>query len=60
MEIKKAKRVKVTGRPDLGFGEVLRIQESDGQHLADVAFQVGDLRILETYPSREWGVGVKP
>lgn len=45
------KRVKVNDRPDLGFGEVLRIQESAGQYMADVAFEVGNLRILETYPS---------
>ncbi len=51
MEIKEAKRVKVTARPELGLGEVLRIQESGGQYLADVAFQVGELRVLETYPS---------
>ncbi len=51
MEIEKAKRVRVNTRPELGFGEVLRIQESNGQYLADVVFQVGDLRILETYPS---------
>ena len=51
MDIKEAKRVKVTARPELGLGEVLRIQESGGQYLADVAFQVGELRVLEIYPS---------
>lgn len=51
MELQEMKRVKVNDRPELGFGEVLRIQESAGQYLADVVFQVGNLRILETYPS---------
>ena len=51
MDMKGTKRVRVYAQPERGLGEVLRVQESNGQYLADVVFQVGDLRILETYPS---------
>lgn len=42
--------VYVTGRQDLGTGEVLRVRESGGVYQADVAFETSDGRRLETFP----------
>lgn len=43
-------RVFVTGREELGVGEVLRIKEAGSVTQVDVAFEKGDERRLETFP----------
>jgi len=55
-------RVVVEGRPDLGAGEVVRIQEIGGAHQADVVFDRASGRLVETIlierlrPARDlWG-----
>jgi superfamily II DNA or RNA helicase len=48
--IQPGKKVSITDHEDLGVGEVLRIIESGGVAQADVAFENGDGRKLETFP----------
>lgn len=48
--IQVSQRVRVSGREDLGVGEVLRVAESGGGYQADVAFEGPDGRRLETFP----------
>src|SRR5262249_53914157 len=43
-------RVYVPGHEELGIGEVLRIAAAGGIYQADVAFEDGDRRRLETFP----------
>src|SRR5438552_900364 len=50
MTIQTNQRVYVQGYEDLGVGEVLRIAEAGGIYQADVAFEHGDGRRLETFP----------
>ncbi len=40
MDMHGTRRVRVNARPELGLGEVFRVQESANQYLADVVFQV--------------------
>ena len=42
--------VRVKGRPDLGVGEVLRVNEGGAEYRADVAFESPDGRRLGTLP----------
>jgi superfamily II DNA or RNA helicase len=42
-------RVRVQGRDDLGVGQVLRIAESGGVYQADIVFEHGEERRLETF-----------
>ncbi len=42
--------VRVKGRPELGVGEVLRVNEGGTEYRADVAFESPDGRRLETLP----------
>lgn len=48
--IQQSQRVFVAGREELGIGEVLRIIEAGGIPQADVAFENGEGRRLETFP----------
>jgi SNF2 family DNA or RNA helicase len=50
MELKEHTKVKVINRPELGSGEVLRIEERHGEHLVDVVFEKDGKRVLETFP----------
>jgi len=43
-------RVRVSGRYELGIGEVLRVSESGGLYVADVVFESRSGRRLETLP----------
>ena len=49
--IKSGNKVCVRERPDLGYGEVLRVSEKYGADVADVVFETDDGRRLETPPS---------
>ena len=49
-DIKEGEKVKIYGRPELGYGEVFRITERQGKSYADVVFQRDGQRVLETYP----------
>jgi len=51
MELKEHHRVKVSYRPDLGVGEIIRVQEKETEYLVDVAFEREGKRILETFPT---------
>ena len=44
-------RVRVSGRYELGIGEVLRLSETGGLYVADVVFESRSGRRLETLPS---------
>jgi len=48
--IKPGQHARLTGRPDLGAGEVLRVAEAYGSYQADVAFETESGRRLETVP----------
>ena len=48
--VKSGHRVTVKGKEDLGIGEVLRVAENYGTYVADVVFEYGDGRRLETVP----------
>ncbi len=48
--IKPGQHARLTGRPDLGVGEVLRVAETYGSHQADVVFETEGSRRLETVP----------
>lgn len=50
LAIKENTKVIAYARPDLGFGEVLRVMEKEGQYLVDVIFHKDGQRILETIP----------
>jgi SNF2 family DNA or RNA helicase len=50
MGIQANQRVYVPGHEELGIGEVLRIADAGGIYQADVAFEDGDGRRLETFP----------
>ncbi|HRZ58721.1 MAG TPA: hypothetical protein P5525_25045, partial [Candidatus Paceibacterota bacterium] len=43
-------RVRVSGRYELGIGEVLRVSETGGLYVADVVFESRAGRRLETLP----------
>jgi superfamily II DNA or RNA helicase len=48
--IKTGQHARLTGRPDLGAGEVLRVAETYGSYQADVVFETEGGRRLETVP----------
>ena len=48
--IKPGQHARLTGRPDLGAGEVLRVAETYGSYQADVVFETEGGRRLETVP----------
>ena len=50
MELKEHTKVKVIYRPELGSGEVLRVEERHGEYLVDVVFEKDGKRLLETFP----------
>lgn len=50
MKLQENAKVRVKYRPDLGSGEVLRIEERHGEYLADVVFEKDGKRFLETFP----------
>ncbi len=50
MELKEHTKVKVNYRPELGSGEVLRVEERHGEYLVDVVFEKDGKRLLETFP----------
>ncbi len=53
-------RVLVTGREELGIGEVLRVVEAGGMAQADIAFENGSGRKLETFPVNRLKVAPDP
>ena len=50
MELNEHTKVKVINRPELGSGEVLRVEERHGEYLVDVVFEKDGKRVLETFP----------
>lgn len=53
-------RVRVTGRYEMGVGEVLRVCESGGDYLADIVFESRAGRRLETLPLGRLEKAVSP
>lgn len=53
-------RVRITGRYEMGVGEVLRVCESGGDYLADIVFESRSGRRLETYPLDRLEKAVSP
>jgi superfamily II DNA or RNA helicase len=48
--IRQGQRVRVKGREDLGVGEVYRISDNFGMYQAEIAFDAGSSRRLESFP----------
>jgi len=53
-------RVRVSGRYELGIGEVLRLSETGGVYVADVVFESGTGRRLETLPVQRLEKAMSP
>ena len=53
-------RVRVSGRYELGIGEVLRLSETGGVHVADVVFESRNGRRLETLPVQRLEKAMSP
>src|SRR5262249_47808369 len=53
-------RVRVSGRYELGIGEVLRVSEAGGLYVADVVFESRAGRRLETLPVERLEKAVSP